>query len=415
MKLLFLIAAQMNLKINTSDVKAAFLQGTSLDRDVFLKPPLERRVPGVVWKMVKRAYGFVDASRGFYLELEKTLKDLGCVVSRHDPALFLYFVDQKLTGVIMSHVDDLLHGSGDETFEDEVMIPLKKKFQFGSEEEEAFRFVGMNIAQSKDSIRVDLSQFAESLDSYQLENVNGNPDSLLMEGDQDQFKSMVGKIGWLAKNARPDLSFDSVVLSSKAGKATVSDFNYTVKILKKIKADDTEMIFRNLGSISEWSLEGHSDAGYRSLPDKISSCGGQVVLVVNRKRGRCCVLEWKSKKIRRVVSSSTAAEAIALNDALDEIIYLKEVLIEVVGEDAKDVPIELYTDCRNLQRSILSTTLAENPRLRTEIAKLQESLEKGEVERIHLVPGQDMIANCLTKKGASSQRLRGLLKEGISP
>ena len=69
-------------------MKAAFLQGTDLDRDVFVLPPKERRVPGLVWKMVKRAYGFVDASRGFYLELEKTLIELGCVVSKYDPAMY---------------------------------------------------------------------------------------------------------------------------------------------------------------------------------------------------------------------------------------------------------------------------------------------------------------------------------------
>jgi hypothetical protein len=65
--------------------------------------------------MIKRAYGFVDASRSFYLELEKTLISLGCEVSCYDPAMYLFFNENhSLSGIILTHVDDLIHGSGDE-------------------------------------------------------------------------------------------------------------------------------------------------------------------------------------------------------------------------------------------------------------------------------------------------------------
>ena len=70
-KLFFIMAVHFGWHVKTADIKAAFLQGAVLDRDVFVRPPMERRREGIVWKMVKRAYGFVDASRGFYLELKK--------------------------------------------------------------------------------------------------------------------------------------------------------------------------------------------------------------------------------------------------------------------------------------------------------------------------------------------------------
>lgn len=57
----------------------------------------------MVWKMVKRAYGFVDASQGFYLELEKTLTELGCVVSKYDPAMYMYYGrNGKLDGLLLT-------------------------------------------------------------------------------------------------------------------------------------------------------------------------------------------------------------------------------------------------------------------------------------------------------------------------
>ena len=61
-KILLTLAAMKNWKIKTSDVTAAFLQTNDLERDVFVLPPRERRIPGVLWKLRKPVYGLADAS-----------------------------------------------------------------------------------------------------------------------------------------------------------------------------------------------------------------------------------------------------------------------------------------------------------------------------------------------------------------
>ena len=146
----------------------------------------------------------------------------------------------------------------------------------------------------------------------------------LGEENQGNFRELVEKIGWITNTWRPDLYYDKIILSTKVGKATVNDFKQTLKILKKLKSKTTEMKFPNLGPVADWTLQGYGDAGFKSLPDKVSSCGGQVVAISNKKMGLKCVISWRSWKFRRVVSSSTAAEAV--NDTLDELIYIKEVL-----------------------------------------------------------------------------------------
>lgn len=160
------------------------------------------------------------------------------------------------------------------------------------------------------------------------------------------------------------------------------------------------MKFVNMGPIEEWSLEGYGDAGFKSLPDKISSCGGHVVLVNNKNRGMSCVLNWKCKKLKRVVSSSTAAESLAVNETLDELVYVKSVLKELLGDVVDQIPMELVTDSSNLYKAVQSSSLLENPRLRTEVAKLQESLRIKELSKFIHVPGKEMVADILTKKGA---------------
>ena len=100
-----------------SDNETAFLQGAAPDRDAFVRPPKECRVEGRIWKMLKRAYGFVDASRGFYLELDKVLLELGCEAISLDQAMYVYRKhDGSLSGMILTHVDDFIHGSGDKEF-----------------------------------------------------------------------------------------------------------------------------------------------------------------------------------------------------------------------------------------------------------------------------------------------------------
>ena len=407
----FMLAAKNKWQIQTSDIKCAFLQGEAIDREVYVKPPKERRIKGIVWKMLKRAYGLTDASRGFFLELCKTLVKLGCKQSRYDPAMYLYYNENGgLEGMVLTHVDDLLHGSGTSLFYNNIMGPLKEKFKFGSEEKSEFRYVGMQVKQSKDFISVNQDHYVMSMeipDPHQ-----GDDNDLLDEEGQSEFRSLLGRIGWLGNHSRPDLVFDHIALSTRIGKATIGDMNQGLKIARKLLSSTTEMKFPALGNISNWIMEVYADAGFRSLPDGVSSCGGQVVVMRDASSNNACVLSWRGRKLKRIVTSSTAAETLALNDLISEVVFVKSVLSEILGPDVMQIPINTYTDAKNVKRSVYSTSLVEDPRLRIEIATLQESIEKGELNQLACIPGKHMIANCLTKKGASAKDLLSILQNG---
>ena len=47
-------------------MKAAFLQGYSIERDLYLKPPKEAGTLNL-WKLKKTVYGLCDAPRSWYL------------------------------------------------------------------------------------------------------------------------------------------------------------------------------------------------------------------------------------------------------------------------------------------------------------------------------------------------------------
>ena len=346
----FMLAAKNRWEIQTSDIKCAFLQGELIDREVYVKPPKERRVKGILWLMRKRAYGLTDASRGFYLELCNTLLNLGCKQSKYDPAMYLYFsVDGSLEGMVLTHVDDLLHGSGTDHFNKKVMIPLKKKFTFGSEEKCEFRYVGMQVKQTNDFISINQDHYVLSMELPLMP--EGDSEDLLDDDGQTDFRSLLGRLGWLGNHSRPDLVFDHIALSTKIGKATLGDMDCALKIARKMVASTTEIKFPALGPLNNWVMEVYADAGFRSLPDGVSSCGGQVVTIRDSNSNNTCVMSWRGRKLKRIVTSSTAAETLALNDVISEVVFIKAVLSEIVGE-MNEMPVHVYTDSKNVKKAV---------------------------------------------------------------
>ena len=167
-----------------------------------------------------------------------------------------------------------------------------------------------------------------------------------------------------------------------------------------------------MGSVTEWNLVAYCDAGIRSLLDKINSVGGQVILLVNIKRGSACVLSWRSKKLKRKVASSLAGEALAMVAVIGEVEYNKAILSQIYGEIIDHLPVVVFTDSKNLYEAINSMCLVDDAWLIPDVAMIKEAKEQGTVTEIRRLSGKDMIANCLTKAGASAEDLLHILRTG---
>jgi hypothetical protein len=202
-------------------------------------------------------------------------------------------------------------------------------------------------------------------------------------------------------------------MSSKLGKATKKDLQSAMKKMLNVKTDVTSMKFPNLGkNLQDWLLGGFGDAGVKSMPDKITSVGGQVKLLCDVTTNKCCVLGWKSKKIKRKVISSLAGETLAMIDTIGDLVYTKAVLVQLFGSRANDVKTVVVTDSKNLEEAIKSTSLVDDPWLVPDIAVVKEALENNTITKVKRVRGEDMLANCLTKSGASGKELLEVLKCG---
>ena len=78
--------------------------------------------------------------------------------------------------------------------------------------------------------------------------------------------------------------------------------------------------------------------------------------------------------------------------------------------DEEKFPITIRTDNDSLEQSVNSTNSLEYKRLELDIAIVREMLDKTELDKVEWVPTDQQLADCLTKRGASSEKLLDALK-----
>lgn len=408
LRILICIAGKYSWHVKSTDIKAAFLQGRPIERDIYLEPPAIEKKEGIIWKLKKVVYGLSDASRNWYQSVCEKMIGLGCKKSKYDPTLFFYCSENGLEGIFLSHVDDFIH-AGTKLFEERVLHKIKESFQIGKIERYSFKYIGWNIKSSSEHTTVDQADFIEKLEEIPItvKRASNKHDSLNKQ-ERKQLRAAIGQCNWVASQTRPDISYDVIELSMICNDPLVQHIVNVNKVIKKLKLTMCQLMFPKL--VGNLKIVVYSDASHANLPDKASSAGAYVIFLVDDEE-KCCILSWSANKIKRVVRSTTAAEALALNQGLEDALYLECILSEVLNIEA--IPIYAFTDSRNLYESLHSTKPVEEKRLRIDIATLQEMIQKREVTRIDWIPGDCQLADCLTKRGASCQKLINVLNSGV--
>ena len=410
MRLLFTVAASKPWAIRTTDIKSAFLQGKELDRIVHVKPPKEARTDQkkVAWRLRKCLYGLNDASRQFYLAVKEVLIACGCRQSSVEPTLF-YLHDDKgdIRGALVSHIDDFLHG-GDSYFEREVIKPLIRRFTAGKAGVQNFTYVGFQVSQDKNGITMDQNQYINGLTKENWQTFRGRDrTAVLTDAEQTEYRAIIGSINWCVRNSRPDVAFELTELSTKMRTATVGDWQRALKCIKKLQASTSQVFYPGLSSLGDMRLEVFSDASFANLSDGVSSAMGYAVFATND--NKACSLGWRSGKVKRVVKSTLAAEALALSEGLGEAMYLQKMVSELLGICP---PIIAHVDSKGLVDQLHSTKLVMERMLRIDIGIIKEMLERKQLMAVRWCSTDQQPADVLTKRGADGSKLLTILAQG---
>ena len=412
MRTFLAMAASHEWTIKTTDIKSAFLQGNPLKRDVYIQPPKEAKVQkGFIWKLKKCLYGLHDAARKFFNSIYEALKRLQCQQSHLDPALFYFYRNDTLSGLFACHVDDFLH-AGNQYFDELVMKNLRDRFLAGKLEEGIFKYVGFQIIQTSCGIVLDQGEYVDGLDIVKIDSTRLSQKlDKLTPTEHTLLRAITGRLNWAVQGSRPDLAFDMIDLSMKFKMAVVADLLQAIKSISKLKQNDSKIYFPNIGEIRNCSIVTFSDAAHANLSDGVSSAGAHIVFLVGDKN-KCCVLSWQAQKIKRVVRSSIAAETLSLQESLENAVYLRSLIEEILRITSCSIAIDAVVDNRSVVEAIHSTKFVDDKYLRINIAAIKESIQTGQVRSVRWCPGSIQLANVLTKRGAQSRLLLDILQSG---
>ena len=152
-----------------------------------------------------------------------------------------------------------------------------------------------------------------------------------------------------------------------------------------------------------------SDASYANLHDG-GSQGGFVIFLMDD-QSHCCPIAWASRRIKRVVKSTLAAETLSLVDASEMAVLLSYSIGSMLFNRNCLIPIVSYTDNKSLFEAVHSTTSILDKRLRVDIAILREMVERKEMT-VEWIEASKQLSDSLTKRGASSAALLEVFKSG---
>jgi len=228
---------------------------------------------------------------------------------------------------------------------------------------------------------------------------------LLTAKEQSTYRQIVGQMNWAIQGTRPDMAFELLDMSTKLKQTTVGDLSRAVKTVNRLKDVRSMIAFPRLSNrVSDWRIVIFTDASLCNINKGAGSTAAYVVWLAGN-QGKCCPLAWHTNKIKRVVRSTIAAEALSLQEGLECGYYYRQMLEDIMKLQRNIIPMIAYVDNKSVIDALNSTKLVDDKRLRIDIAAINESLSRNEVKDIRWCPEKYHLADCMTKRGASGYNL----------
>ena len=113
-------------------------------------------------------------------------------------------------------------------------------------ESKTIQYIGMELFSDGNTILLHQSKYGESLESIPLEKSRAFQKHEVMSAQEKQsYRSKIGQILW---TSRPDVVFDACQHASKIKYIKVEHLMEANKVIRRIKSEQVDLKFHNLGS-----------------------------------------------------------------------------------------------------------------------------------------------------------------------
>ena len=337
-KTIDLPGAYLNVKMSGVEV-LMHLDSDSAGILILIKPEYEkfqREFDGSMIVRLDRAlYGCIESAKLWYEEISSTLQADGYVANIKDICVFNKVVD-GVQCTITLHVDDLMITCVNEVLIDCIISVLKSKYDRPGAEipvtsGSIHNYLGMTFDFSVvGEVKITMNGYIDELMKFtNTEGTAKTPattnlytisESIVLNLlESEYFHSVVAKLLYLAKRARPDLLTSVGFLAKRVQCSTKFDMIKLERVLKYLNS--TRSLGLTLRPKSDLTIYAYVDASYAVHNDMKSQSGMAITLGDGVSLSKSNTQQLNSK-------SSTEAELIALSDSSGHIIWVRDYLIE---------------------------------------------------------------------------------------
>ena len=293
----------------------------------------ERGIKVLYLRVLRAIYGCLESALLWYNLYSTTLVKLGFELNPYDLCVANKIIDGTQC-TIAFYGDDNKLSHKDPAVVRKVIKDIEKHFgKMTVEEGTHFNFLGMNIKmrtdkkieiEMKNQIREAINWFGEEINEKPSTPANKNlfgtsKDSKeLDEKKSELFHSIVAKLLYICKRARPDVETAVSYLCTRVSKSTDNDWKKLRRVLGFLQKtiDDVRIIGAdNLQSLFTWI-----DAAYGVHEDDMKSHTGGIMSMGTG------AIHQRSTKQKLNVKSSTEAEVVGTSDYAPYNIWMRNFL-----------------------------------------------------------------------------------------
>lgn len=403
-------AVQEDLALHQMDVKTAYLHAP-IDREIYLEQPegyeeVSKTGEKLVCKLQKSLYGLKQSGRNWNALLHAYLTENGFEQNPADNCQYTRGKQNEKV-ILIVWVDDLIIAANNEKVVKSVKMMLTERFKM-KDLGKLNNFLGIHFNQSENQVTMSQERYVNKiLSRFGMQDCRSretpceskleySENAEKME-DPRMYREAVGSLIYLATCTRPDLSFVVSKLSQHFAEPSEEHWNTVKHVFRYLKGTTNRGLCFKKDDASNLGLIVHSDADWAGeVSDRRSTTGYCVSL-----SDRSPLVSWKSRKQPTVALSTCEAEYMALASAIQECMYLQQLLKGI--DKYQYAPTKVYDDNQG------TIALARNPVNRQRCKHIdikyhfiRETVSSGKIS-LEYCPTDNMIADLMTKPATKLQ------------
>lgn len=404
-RMLMAIAAKCELKVQQIDVKNAYVN-SELEEDVYISEPegFAGNDHGVALKLSKSLYGLKQSGNQWNKTLNKFLVEkLKFRRLKTDSCVYVKRENQHDMIIIAVYVDDIIIYAKEDSVIEEFKRELNDEFEI-DDIGQCRKVIGMRVECGADTVTLSQSDFAlEIIKECKLEACRTvraplEPGERLQRCETESsecnqvdgwfYRSIVGKLNYLASTTRPDLMFSLSYLSQFTRCPHRSHMEALKRVVRYLSGTySMGLKYNKSGPL----LEAFCDSDWAGSPDRRSYTG----YVIKMSGGS---VGWEAKKQPTIALSSTEAEYMALTSAAKELLHLDNLIAELNIGELYD-PGEMILKIDNKGAMALATNNGYSPRTKHIDVRhhFVRELCEGNVLKLEYVCSKENVADICTK------------------